>query len=51
VYNTINSMEKNRLLEKIVKRKKDTRWFFSASALCAIVIYCFLQITPYFRKI
>ena len=51
VYNTINAMEKNRLLEKIVKRKKDTRWFFSASALCAIVIYCFLQITPYFRKI
>jgi hypothetical protein len=51
VYNEINAMEKNRLLEKIVKRKKDTRWLLGASALCALCVYCFLQINPYFRKI
>ncbi len=51
VYNEINAMEKNRFLEKIVKRKKDTRWFLGASALFALCIYCFLQINPYFRRI
>jgi hypothetical protein len=50
-YNEINAMEKNRFLEKIVKRKKDTRWLLGASALCALCVYCFLQINPYFRKI
>jgi len=51
VYNEINAMEKNRFLEKIVKRKKDTRWILGACTLCALLIYCFLQINPYYRKI
>jgi Ca-activated chloride channel homolog len=51
VYNEINAMEKNRFLEKIVRRKKDTRWGLAASALCALCVFCFLQINPYFRKI
>jgi hypothetical protein len=50
VYNEINAMEKNRFLEKIVRRKKDTRWGLSAAALCVLCLYCFLQINPYFRR-
>jgi Ca-activated chloride channel homolog len=51
VYNEINAMEKNRFLEKIVKRKRDTRWLLGAVALCVLCIYCFLQLNPYYRKI
>ena len=46
VYNKINDMEKNRLLVKLEKRKKDTRWPWRV-CLCALCIYCFLQIHPY----
>lgn len=51
VYKKINEMEKNRLLEKIFKRKKDTRWPLAAAALGILTLYCVIQITPQFRKI
>ncbi|HPD61513.1 MAG TPA: hypothetical protein PKV48_07135, partial [Thermodesulfobacteriota bacterium] len=51
VYKKINDLEKNRLLEKIFKRKKDTRWPLSAAALGILALYCIVQATPQFRKI
>ena len=51
VYKKINDMEKNRLLEKTFKRKKDTRWPLTAAALGILVLYCIVQVTPRFRKI
>jgi hypothetical protein len=51
VYNEINTMEKNRLLVTLEKRKKDTRWFLAACAACLIAGYCFLSTLPSLRKI
>jgi len=51
VYKKINEMEKNRLLEMIIKRKKDTRWPLAATAFGVLVFYCIIQATPQFRKI
>lgn len=51
VYGNINDMEKNRLLVKIFKKKKETRWLFTCIALCFLVAYCFLRMTPWFRRI
>jgi Ca-activated chloride channel family protein len=51
VYNKINEMEKNRLLVKLEKRKKDTRWPLALAAACMLVAYCLLRILPSTRKI
>ncbi|HNR12810.1 MAG TPA: VWA domain-containing protein [Thermodesulfobacteriota bacterium] len=51
VYDTINRLEQNRLLVKMERRKKDTRWIFAAGALSIMAAYCLVQVIPYFRKI
>jgi Ca-activated chloride channel family protein len=51
VYNKINDMEKNRLLVKLEKRKKDTRGPLALTAACILVAYCFLHTLPAMRKI
>jgi hypothetical protein len=51
VYNKINSMEKNRLLVKLEKRKKDTREPLALAAACVLAAYCLLQVLPSTRKI
>jgi hypothetical protein len=51
VYNKINDMEKNRLLVKLEKRKKDTRGPLALTAACILAAYCLLRILPYTRKI
>jgi len=51
VYNKINSMEKNRLLVKLEKRKKDTRGRLALTAAVILAAYCLLQILPSTRKI
>jgi hypothetical protein len=51
VYNKINEMEKNKLLIKIFKKKKDTRWVFAITAVSLQIAYCFLQATPWLRRV
>ncbi|MRR06418.1 MAG: hypothetical protein EG828_05655 [Deltaproteobacteria bacterium] len=51
VYNKINDMEKNRLLVKLEKRKKDTRGPLALAAVGFVAAFCFLQILPSMRKI
>jgi Ca-activated chloride channel homolog len=51
VYNRINEMEKNRLLVRLEKRKRDTRWPLALAAACVLAAYCFLQSLPSIRKI
>jgi hypothetical protein len=51
VYNRINEMEKNRLLVRLEKRKRDTRWTLALAAACLLAAYCFLQALPSIRKI
>jgi len=51
VYDKINQMEKNRLLVKIFKRKKDTRLVFTFFAIGILISYCFLKVTPWLKKI
>ena len=51
VYNKINDLEKNRLLVKLEKRKKDTRWPLALTAAGIVAVYCFLTILPFMRKI
>jgi hypothetical protein len=51
VYDKINDMEKNRLLVKLEKRKKDTRGPLALTAAGILAAYCFLQILPSIRKI
>ncbi len=51
VYGKINEMEKNRLLVKIFKKKKETRWLCSWLAAGFLVAYWGLQLTPWFRRI
>jgi hypothetical protein len=50
VYRKINEMEKNRLLVKLTKKKKETRWFLAGISVGFLVLYCFLRLTPWFRK-
>ncbi len=50
VYRQINEMEKNRLLTRLQKRKKDTRWLFSWVAWGLLVAYCLLGRTPWLRR-
>jgi hypothetical protein len=51
VYDKINSMEKNRLLVKLEKRKKDTRGPLALAAAGVLAVYCLVQILPSTRKI
>jgi len=51
VYNKINTMEKNRLLVKLEKRKKDTRGPLALAAAAFLAVYGVLQIIPATRKI
>jgi Ca-activated chloride channel homolog len=51
VYNKINDMEKNRLLVKLEKRKRDTRWPLALTAAGILAAYCLLQILPSTRRI
>jgi Ca-activated chloride channel family protein len=51
VYNKINDLEKNRLLVKLEKRKKDTRGPLALTVAGILAAYCFLQILPSMRKI
>ncbi|RQW89631.1 MAG: VWA domain-containing protein [Geobacter sp.] len=51
VYNKINALEKNRLLVKLEKRKKDTRGPLAVTAAVLLVAYWMFQILPATRKI
>lgn len=51
VYRHINQLEKNRLLVKLSKKKKETRWALACAAMSLLIAYCFLRMTPWFRKI
>jgi len=44
-------MEKNRLLVRIYKKKKETRWLFSWLAAGFLMAGWGLQSTPWFRRI
>lgn len=50
-YNKINDMEKNRLLVKLEKRKKNTRGPLALTAAGILAAFCFLPILPSIRKI
>jgi Ca-activated chloride channel homolog len=51
VYDNINRMEKNRLLVKLEKRKKDTRGPLALAAAGLLAVYCLLRVLPATRKI
>lgn len=51
VYGNINDMEKNRLLVKISKKKKEMRWAFGCIAMGFLMAFCFLRVTPWFREL
>jgi hypothetical protein len=51
VYNRINDLEKNRLLVKLEKRKKDTRGPLALAAAGILAAYCLFQILPCTRRI
>jgi len=50
VYEQIDRMEKNRLLTRIQKKKKETRWIFAWIAWGLLGAYCFVRLTPWFRR-
>jgi len=50
VYEKIDRMEKNRLLTRIQKKKKETRWLFAWIAWGLLSVYCFVRLTPWFRR-
>ena len=51
VYNKIHGLEKNRLLVKLEKRKKDTRAPFALAAAGILAACCLFRILPSTRKI
>lgn len=51
VYNSINSMEKNRLLVKLEKRKKDTRGPLALAAAAMLAACWLVRMLPSTRKI
>jgi len=51
VYDQINKLEKNRLLVKLEKRKKDTRGPLALAAAVMLAACCLLRILPSTRKI
>ena len=50
VYGKIHEMEKNRLLTRIQKKKRETRWVFAWVAWSLLGAYCFVRLTPSFRR-
>jgi Ca-activated chloride channel homolog len=50
VYEKINDMEKNRLLTRMQKKKRETRWIFSWVAWGLLGAYCFVPLTRWFRR-
>jgi hypothetical protein len=50
VYEQIDRMEKNRLLTRIQKKKKETRWLFAWIAWGLLSACCFVRLTPWFRR-
>jgi len=51
VYKNINNLEKNRLLVKLEKRKRDTRGPLALAAAGMLAAYCLVQILPSTRRI
>ena len=51
VYTNIHQMEKNRLLVKIAKKKKEMRWAFGCIAMGFLVAFCSIRVTPWFRAL
>jgi len=51
VYRKINEMETNRLLVRVVKKKKETRMAFGLAAMCLLVAYCFIIVLPRYRRL
>lgn len=51
VYEKINAMEKNRLLVKLTKKKKETRWWCSLMAAVFLVACWGVQSTAWFRRV
>ncbi|HEX9022658.1 MAG TPA: VWA domain-containing protein [Geobacteraceae bacterium] len=51
VYNRINEMEKNRLLVKLERRKKDTRGPLALAAAAVLAAYALFRTLPSTRKI
>jgi hypothetical protein len=50
VYARIHEMEKNRLLTRIEKRKRETRWIFLWLAWGFLALHGFVPLTPWFRR-
>jgi hypothetical protein len=50
VYEKIDQMEKNRLLTRIQKKKRETRRLFAWIAWGLLSAYCFVRLTPWFRR-
>ncbi len=51
VYGSINTMEKNRLLVKLEKRKKDTRGPLALASAAMLAAYCLVRVLPATRRI
>ncbi len=51
VYSRIHEMEKNKLLVKMVKKKKDTRQAFALFGMVSLIAYCFLKVAPRSKSI
>lgn len=51
VYDNINAMEKNRLLVKLEKRKKDTRMPLALASAGTLAAYCLFRLLPFTRRI
>ncbi|MDM8517657.1 hypothetical protein QUF76_15780 [Desulfobacterales bacterium HSG16] len=51
VYNSINQLEKNRLLIKYSNKQKQTRKFFTGIAFAALIAYCAIRLIPPFAEI
>jgi Ca-activated chloride channel family protein len=51
VYSTIHEMERNRLLVKISKKEKETRWILGTIAMGFLIAFCFLRAAPPFRRL
>ena len=50
VYEKIDDMEKNRLLTRIQKKKREIRRLFAWIAWGLLSAYCFVRLTPWFRR-
>ncbi len=51
IYQQINDMEKNKLLEQISRRKKDTRRPLTAAAAGMLIFFALMKTAPWFRRV